>query len=185
MPVTCFYIDSGPARGQREIRQHFASLLVAVPESVDVVVSDSEQCGLAPAFYRPVLEERAGMALTERGLRDVEAVARVDERQILAHLAGIVAYVKRVADAKLPHVPDTPAFHAISEVICIIAEDAGVTCSHGEGCVIEVSLTIAPIVGFHRILGFPRRLIRGPCEIRSLHEHYHEEGKEHCSPFLS
>ena len=78
--VTGLYFDNGPARGQREIRQHFARLLVAVPESVDIVVPYSEQRGLAPAFYRPVLEECAGMALTERGLRDVEAVARVDER---------------------------------------------------------------------------------------------------------
>ena len=130
MPVTCFYFDNGPARGQREIRQHFARLLVAVSESVDIAVPYSEQRCLAPTFYRPVLEERAGMALTERCASYVEAVTRVDERQILAHLASIVAYVLRVADAKLSHVPDSPAFHAVSEVMCIVAEDACMAYSH-------------------------------------------------------
>ena len=124
------YIDNGSTGGQGEIGQHFARLLVAVPESVDIAVPYSEQRCLAPAFYRPVLEERAGMASTERDLSDVEAVTGVNERQILTHLASIVAYVLRVADAKLPHVPDSPAFHAVSEVICIIAKDACMTCSH-------------------------------------------------------
>ena len=130
VPVTGRYLDDGPATGQGEIRQHFARLLVAVPESVGIAVPYSEQRGLAPAFYRTVLEECAGMAPTERDLRDVEAIARIDERQILAHLVGIIAYVLRVADAKLSHVPDSPAFHAVSKAICIVPEDAGVTSSN-------------------------------------------------------
>ena len=66
------------------------------------------------------------MALAKCGLRDIEAVARVDERQILAHLASLVAYVLRIADSKLTLFPDSPAFHAVSEVMGIIPEDAGV-----------------------------------------------------------
>ena len=183
VPLAGLDVDDVPSGRYGEVWERLAGLEVAVPEPVEVIVPYAYESGLPPALHGPVLEQCAGVALAERGLRYVQLDPCVHEWQLIAHLVCLVPHVLCVADPQLAHVASAPALHPVSE-----------------SSVVEVPTTHVWLRPTSKTDSLRCRSLVPVCvsaagvdsvstggvaaEVGGLDEHHHQEGEDDRSPFL-
>src|SRR4051794_2667336 len=95
-------------RGKRVA--HFAWAVAEVRRAAD---AEGAVAVVAPAFHLAVVEQGAARRGLERDRFGGAPRPEIDRKEVVAHLAGGIAAIVRVAVAELTRVVDAPAFELV------------------------------------------------------------------------